>query len=66
MVVAIPPPALSGSGSRVECFGGTPLSLAQPGSPCIANLYPEYNETWKACQATAQAACLRNGPDLAG
>ncbi len=38
MVVAIPPPALSGSGSRVECFGGTPLSLAKPGSPCIANL----------------------------
>jgi hypothetical protein len=30
---AIPPPALSGSGSRVEDYC-PPLSLAPPGSPC--------------------------------
>ena len=35
MICAIPPPVLSGSGSRVECSIGTPLSLATPGSPCM-------------------------------
>ena len=35
MIGAIPPPALSGSGSRVECFLNIPLSLELPGSPCV-------------------------------
>jgi hypothetical protein len=36
VIGAIPPPALSGSGSRVECFINIPLSLGLPGSPCVS------------------------------
>ena len=38
---AIPPPALSGSGSRSRA-NGSPLSLAHPGSPCDIFVYGEY------------------------
>jgi hypothetical protein len=50
MMDAIPPPALPGSGSRVECYPDTPLSLVPPSSPCIIRLLSEYNDTRHPCQ----------------